>query len=81
MLGGLTSQHDVCATSKENIFMQALKAFHIYLPVQLTLVSYMFNSVYTVVHPVSADSVSAVSVICCLPWPKKNLKMKEINSS
>jgi hypothetical protein len=31
--------------------------------------------------PVSADSVSAVSVICGLPWPEKNLKIKEINCS
>jgi hypothetical protein len=33
--------------------------------------------------PVSADSVSAVSVIRGLPWPekKKNLKIKEINST
>jgi hypothetical protein len=28
--------------------------------------------------PVSADSVSGVSVIRGLPWPKKNLKIKEI---
>jgi hypothetical protein len=31
--------------------------------------------------PISADSVSAVSVIGGLPWPPKNLKINEINSS
>jgi hypothetical protein len=29
--------------------------------------------------PVSADSVSAVSVIRSIPLPKKDLKIKEIN--
>jgi uncharacterized protein YdeI (YjbR/CyaY-like superfamily) len=28
--------------------------------------------------PVSADSVSAVSLICSLLWPEKNVKIKEI---
>jgi hypothetical protein len=27
------------------------------------------------------DSVTAVSVICGLPWPEKNWKIKEINGS
>jgi hypothetical protein len=31
--------------------------------------------------PVSADSVSAVSIICGLLQPDKNLKFKEINGS
>jgi hypothetical protein len=30
--------------------------------------------------PISTDSVSAVSVIHSLPWPKKYLKIKEINT-
>jgi hypothetical protein len=29
--------------------------------------------------PISADSLSAVSVICSSPRPEKNLKIKEIN--